>query len=156
MDQVHRGSPWTRGQWNVPTLAGYNAVNYTSATCNEFKLELDELSAKELGLGRISRVLVKSKCIHAFGRVPKKDSGKSRPITDCSRPRGNSLNDYIKPALDLFRMNSLDTETRCVSFVQMLLFCCSWHWICLALGSCLSSSPTAARLSLYVRCTGLL
>jgi len=39
----------------------------------------------------------------------KKDSGKSRPITDCSRPRGNSLNYYIKRTLDSFRMNSVDT-----------------------------------------------
>ena len=72
-------------------IAGYHAVNYTSATCDEFKPELDELSAKELGLGRISCVLVKPKCIHAIGRVPKKDSEKSRPIIDCSRPQGNSL-----------------------------------------------------------------
>ena len=47
-------------------------------------------------------------CIHAIGRLSKKDSGKSRPITDCSRPRESLLNDYIKPALHSFRINSVD------------------------------------------------
>ena len=88
---------------DVSGIAGYDAVNYTSATCDEFKPEQDELFAKELGLGRISRVLVKPKCIHAIGRVPKKIPENPARITDCSRPRGNSLNDYIKPALESFR-----------------------------------------------------
>ena len=34
--------------------------------------------------------------MHRIGRVPKKDSGKPRPITDCSRPYGSALNDHIK------------------------------------------------------------
>ena len=34
--------------------------------------------------------------MHRIGRVPKKDSGKPRPITDCSRPYGSTLNDHIK------------------------------------------------------------
>ena len=41
-------------------------MNYTSATCDELKLELDEFFAKELNLGRISRVLVKPKCIPGY------------------------------------------------------------------------------------------
>ena len=94
---------------DVSGIAGYDAVNYASATYAESKPELDELFAKELGLGRISGVLVKPKCIHAIARVRRKDSGKSRPITDCSRPRGNSLNDYIKPGVDSIRVNSVDT-----------------------------------------------
>ena len=72
---------------DVSGIAGYDAVNYASATWAEFKPDLEELFAKELCLGRISNVLVKPKCIHAIGRVPKKYSGKSRPITNCSRPR---------------------------------------------------------------------
>ena len=40
---------------DVSGIAGYDAVNYTTATsCDEFKPELDELFAKELNLGRIS------------------------------------------------------------------------------------------------------
>ena len=34
--------------------------------------------------------------MHRIGRVAKKDSGKPRPVTDCSRPYGSSLNDHIK------------------------------------------------------------
>ena len=70
---------------------------------------MDELFRKEFSLDRISRVTNKPQCIHPIGRVPKKDSGKSRQITDCSRPHGSSLNDYIKRDLESFRMNSIDT-----------------------------------------------
>ena len=134
---------------DVSSIAGYDAVNYTSATCYEFKPELDELFAKELALGRISRVLVKPKCIHAIGRVPKKDSGKSRPITDCSRPRGNSLNDYIKPALDSFHMNSVDTAVSHSSkgcYYAVVDIESGWHWV-----PVFPPSPTAARVSMDVR-----
>ena len=34
--------------------------------------------------------------MHRIDRVPKKDSGKPRPITDCSLPYGSALNDHIK------------------------------------------------------------
>ena len=70
-------------------IAGYDEVNYASATCAEFKPELDGPFAKELGLGRISRFLVKPKCIHAIGRVPRKDSGKS-PILLTAVARGET------------------------------------------------------------------
>ena len=43
-----------------------------------------------------------------IGRVPKNNSDKTRPITDCSRPYGSSLNDHIKRDLVSFRMNSVD------------------------------------------------
>ena len=63
-------------------------MNYTSATCDEFKLELDELFAKELNLGRISRVLVKPKCIpwylmEQFGN--RTQSNTNRSIAELNR-----------------------------------------------------------------------
>ena len=54
----------------VSGIADYDAMNYKSASCDEFKPDLDELVAKELNLGQICRVLVKPKCIHAIGCVP--------------------------------------------------------------------------------------
>ena len=90
-------------------IVAYESDNYSSATCPDFKPEMDSLFTKELTLGRISMVLTKPRCVHPIGRVPKKDSGKSRPITDCSRPHGISLNDHIKRDLQSFCMNSIDS-----------------------------------------------
>ena len=77
-------------------------------------------------------VQAKPRCVHRIGRAPKKDSGKSRPITDCSRPHGISLNDHIKRDLEYFCMNSIDSA---VSF--SIPYCCysivdiesAWRWI---------------------------
>ena len=90
-------------------IESYDNDNYASATCVEFKPEMDEFFRKELSLGHISRVANKPQCIHPIGCIPKKDSGKSRQITDCSRPHGSSLNDHIKRELESFRMNSINT-----------------------------------------------
>lgn len=56
-------------------IDSYVNDNYSSATCSEFKPEMDQLFLNELALGRISRVTTKPQCIHPIGRVPKKDSG---------------------------------------------------------------------------------
>ncbi|CAH3177904.1 unnamed protein product, partial [Porites evermanni] len=85
-------------------IVAYESDNYSSATCPEFKLEMDSLFIKELA-SRISMGQTKPHCIHPIGRVPKKDLGKFRPITDCSHPQGISLNDHIKRDLVSFRMN---------------------------------------------------
>ena len=77
-------------------------------------------------------VQTKPRCVHLIGRVPKKDSGKSRPITDCSRPHGISLNDHIKRDLESFCMNSIDSA---VSFSTPYCFYSivdvesAWRWI---------------------------
>lgn len=83
-------------------IDSYANDNYSSATCAELKPEMDQRFLNELALSRISCVTTKPKCIHPIGRVPKKDSGKSCPITDCSQPPGTSLNDYIKRDLESF------------------------------------------------------
>ena len=77
-------------------------------------------------------VQTKPRCIHLIGRVPKKDSGKPRLITDCSRPHGISLNDHIKRDLESFCMNSIDSA---VSFSTPYCFYSivdiesAWCWI---------------------------
>ena len=93
---------------------------------------MDQLFLNELTLGRISRVTTKPKCIHPIGRVPKKDSGKSRPITDCSRPPGTSLNDYIKRGLESFRVNSIDTALSVSTdncFYAIVDIESAWRWV---------------------------
>ncbi|KAL9963440.1 hypothetical protein ACROYT_G026951 [Oculina patagonica] len=93
---------------------------------------MDQLFLNELALGRISQVTTKPQCIHPIGRVPKKDSGKSRPITDCSRPHGSSLNDYIKRDLESFRMNSIDTAVSVSTsncFYAIVDIESAWRWV---------------------------
>ena len=112
-------------------LIAYECDNYSSATCPDFKPEMDSLSTKELALGRISLVPIKPCCVHSNGRVLKKDSGKSCPITDCS-PHSISLNNHIKRDLQSFRMNSIDSV---VSFSTPYCFYLiidiesAWRWI---------------------------
>ena len=113
-------------------IDSYANDNYASATCSKFKPEIDQLFLNELALGRISRVTTKPQCIHPIGRVPKKDSGKSRPITDCSRPHGFSLNDYIKRDLESFRMNSIDTAVSVSTsncFYAIVDIESAWRWV---------------------------
>ena len=86
-------------------IVAYESDYYSSATCPNFKPQMDNLFTKELAKGCISMVQTKLRCVHPIGRVPKKDSEKSRPITDGSRPHGISLNDHIKRDLESFRMN---------------------------------------------------
>jgi len=117
---------------DTPCIDSYDNDNYASATCAEFKPEMDELFRKELSLGRISRVANKPQCIHPIGCVPKKDSGKSRQITDCSRPHGSSLNDYIKRDLESFGMNSIDTAVSFSSsncFYAIVDIESAWRWV---------------------------
>ena len=93
---------------------------------------MDSLFSKELALGRISMVQTKPRCVHPTGRVPKKDSGKSRPITDCSRPHGISLNDHIKRDLESFRMNSIDSAVSFSTpycFYSIVYIESAWRWI---------------------------
>ena len=82
--------------------------NYLSATCPDFKPDMDHLFLKELKLRCISKINSKPYCVHSIGRVAKKDSHKFRPITDCSRLYGSSLNNHIKGDLVSFRLNSID------------------------------------------------
>jgi len=93
---------------------------------------MDDLFLKELSLGQISQVSSKPRCVHALGRVPKKDSGKSRPITDCSHLLDRSLNDHTRHDLESFRMNSIDnaiamSEPAC--FYSIVDIESAWRWV---------------------------
>ena len=76
---------------------------------------MDHLFTKELELGHISKLILKPVLFTPIGRLPKKNSRKTRPITDCSRPYGSSLIDHFKGDLVSFRMNSVDNAALCSS-----------------------------------------
>lgn len=106
--------------------------NYLSATCPDFKPDMDHLFLKELKLLCISKIDSKPHCVHSIGRVAKKDSPKFRPITDCSRLYGSSLNNHIKDDLVTFHLNSIDKEVLFSSpdcFYSIVDFESAWRWV---------------------------
>ena len=119
-------------EYGPSCIVAYESGNYSSATCPDFKPEIDGLFTKELALGRISMFQTKPRCVHPIGRVLKKDSRKFCPITDCSRPHGISLNDHIKRDLKSFRMNSIDTAVSFSTpscFYSIVDIESAWRWI---------------------------
>lgn len=67
--------------------------NYKSATCNENRSAVEAQIRYEIENGRYLIVQKTPKIISALGAIVK-PNGKIRLIHDCSRPQGNSLNDF--------------------------------------------------------------
>ena len=53
-------------------------------------------------------------CVHALGAITKSD-GSLRPITDCRRPLGQSINNYMQSVCEDFSYISLDQVTSSIS-----------------------------------------
>ena len=88
---------------SVPTA---DCSNYASATDKKWKPKLDALFQRELNEGYISQVDYKPLRINSIGAVEKQDMGDPRPITDMSRPLGDSVNEQI--TCDSFKFKSVD------------------------------------------------
>ena len=80
---------------DLSTVNPADCPNYNSALSPQVKPLLDELFQEELKRGRLSRQFNKPIRIQAIGAVPKAGSNVPRPITDCSRPFYDPLNDHI-------------------------------------------------------------
>lgn len=93
---------------NVPT---YDSSNYPSVVHGESNDYVDKLITKELQSGKYLVVHSKPQCIHSLGAVKKSDNS-YRPITDCSRPEGWSINNYMNSTHQSFVYNSVDDVTR--------------------------------------------
>ena len=68
---------------------------------------------RELAEGMVSEVSFIPHCIHALGAVPK-PGGKIRPLTDCSRPVRESINNFCGELYGEFSYRSVD------DIIQML------------------------------------
>ena len=99
---VTDGFPIAQGE--VPS---YACANYSSILLPESKQCMDDIIRKELAEGMISIVDFSPHCIHSLGAVPK-PGGKIRPITDCSRPTGLSINNFCGSLLKEFKFKSVD------------------------------------------------
>ena len=90
-------------------VQGYFSSNYYSASVSS-KEEVDEIIQSELSQGKFTITSEKPVCVHAIGGVPK-SSGGIRNITDCSRPKGLSINNHMKQTFSSFKYKSMDDVT---------------------------------------------
>ena len=89
---------------DVPSYDSPNYISSTSGPAFEF---MNNLLRTELHQGKYIRTDSIPHCIHALGAIPKPD-GKYRPITDCRRPLGSSINNYMNLTCETFSYNSVD------------------------------------------------
>ena len=87
--------------------AGYLCENYDSITGPEFYDEMSALLTKEISEGKVTVVDSQPQCVHSLGAVTK-SNGKLRPITDCSRPDGASINNFMESTFEPFSYNSVE------------------------------------------------
>ena len=90
-------------------IAEYQNQNYDSAEVSS-KEEMDSLIKTELSQGKFAISKDKPVCVHALGAIPK-SSGHIRNITDCSRPKGLSVNNYMSETFSTFHYKSMDDVT---------------------------------------------
>lgn len=88
----------------IPT---YEGKNYFSVTKGEAHTFINDLIISELRDGKFVVASSKPHCIHAVGAVPKR-SGGWRPITDCKRPIGSSINSFMTTTYKEFCYSTVD------------------------------------------------
>ena len=88
----------------------YNSRNYSSILNDEFKVQMDKTVADELSRDKVSIAVEAPHCVHALGAV-RKASGKLRPITDCRRPLGVSINNHMETTCSTFSYTHIDHVT---------------------------------------------
>ena len=91
---------------DVP-IASYSGSNYRSILVDVSAASMSRLIRAELAEGKITRVDKPPHCIHSLGAVRKDDSS-IRPITDCRRPLGLSINTKMSDVCSTFSYRNLD------------------------------------------------
>ena len=86
----------------------YFCSNYQSILDPEFKTQMDKTVVEELEQGKVSRVGSRPTCVHSLGAI-RKSNGKLRPITDCRRPEGDSINNFMHSTCQDFTFVKLDS-----------------------------------------------
>ena len=85
----------------------YFCSNYHLILDYEFRSQMDRNIADELRAGKVSLVSDRPRCVHSLGAV-RKGNGKLRPITDCSRPEGSSIYNYMDTTCHEFTFTRID------------------------------------------------
>ena len=86
-------------------IVGYQEHNYNSAIDNHDAISL--LLRQELTAGKLSFPKDPPVCVHAIGAITKA-AGKIRPITDCSRPKYEAVNNYMDDVFSTFCYKTID------------------------------------------------
>ena len=98
--------------WEV--IPPYYCVNYPSALNGEAFPFIDDLISEEIKEGKYVEASTTPHCVHALGAVPKQD-GTFRPITDCRRPEGSSINNFMSSTFQTFTYTTIDEVASHVS-----------------------------------------
>ena len=85
----------------------YRCTNYKSVLSGEAHDYVNDLILKEISQGKYIRANTAPCCVHALGAVTKSD-GSYRPITDCKRPLGLSINNYMDETFHQFTYCTVD------------------------------------------------
>ena len=88
-------------------ISPYNCDNYSSALTGEAFSFVDNLIHSEILEGKYVRATSRPHCIHSLGAIPKRD-GSYRPITDCKRPEGISINNHMEDTYQPFNYITID------------------------------------------------
>lgn len=86
----------------------YNCPNYSSCLKGPAFLCIDAIIRDEISKGKYIVTDTKPHCVHSLGAVPKKEKDKWRPITDCKRPLGSSINCHMSTTFREFCYTSID------------------------------------------------
>ena len=88
-------------------ITPYECENYASATKEPNHSKLQDLLIDELDNDKMSFSVITPTCVHALGVITK-PSGAIRPITDCKRPIGQSVNSYMQSTFSTFSYVTVD------------------------------------------------
>lgn len=102
---IHNGFLIVDQDCNVPS---YECPNYSSVCSGKAFEFVNDVILKELSNGKYVTSESKPHCVHSLGAVPKKGTNKWRPITDCKRPLGNSINTFMTSTFHKFCYTTVD------------------------------------------------
>ena len=88
-------------------IDSYFCENYTSVLTGEAYDYVDNLISNEILDGKYVLASSIPKCVHSLGAIPKQD-GSFRPITDCRRPEGISINNHMLTTFQPFNYVTMD------------------------------------------------
>ena len=96
------------------SISSYCCDNYSSALTGEAFTFVNNLIASEISEGKYVKATSQPHCIHSLGAIPKRD-GSYRPITDCRRPEGISINNHMQDTFQSFNYITIDRVASNVS-----------------------------------------
>lgn len=95
-------------------IESYECTNYNSVLKGPAHDNVDSLLDQEISEGKYIRCDTKPLVVHALGAVPKSDNT-FRPITDCRRPIGESINIFMAHTHQPFNFSMVDDIADMVS-----------------------------------------